>query len=255
MYIRQEATKELYQANGFDVTYDHNYIDLTSTHRALYDGAEIRGLYDKSALLPLYYSRQDSVNEVEDYYHSKDNISTKNFSALAGGEIVKYDTLGEYRIWNHAKAVDLQDGGRIRGNMQYREDKWNVQINPINVVYKNEKAWDDPSQDIYTEYDKDGTIKFSRSLSSVKIPIELGQSPIPDEVLQKGDITYDPNNPTENDIPENSMDRAIVKWNWEESQMKEVKPKDKWIKIRIRYKGDKLAIITAVKTLYSISYS
>ena len=80
--------------------------------------------------------------------------------------------------------------------MQYKEDKWQVQINPINVVYKNEKAWDDPSQDIYTEYDKDGTIKFSRPLSSVKIPIELGQSPIPDEVLQKGDITYAPNNPT-----------------------------------------------------------
>jgi hypothetical protein len=36
--------------------------------------------------------------------------------------------------------------------------------------------------------------------------------------------------------------------------MKEVKLKDKWIKIRVRYKGDKLAIITAVKTLYSISY-
>ena len=235
MYIRQEATKELYQANGFDVTYDHNYIDLTATHRALYEGAEIRGLYDKSALLPLYYSRQDSVNEVEDYYHSKDNISTKNFSALAGGEIVKYDTLGEYRIWNHAKAVDLQDGGRIRGNMQYREDKWNVQINPINVVYKNERSWD--------SIDLGNRVNLNRN----KIPIEIGQSPIPNEVL-----TY--NNGTLN-IPENSLDRAIVKWNWEESQMKEVKPKDKWIKIRIRYKGDKLAIITAVKTLYSISYS
>ena len=235
MYIRQEATKELYQANGFDVTYDHNYIDLTSTHRALYDGAEIRGLYDKSALLPLYYSRQDSVNEVEDYYHSKDNISTKNFSALAGGEIVKYDTLGEYRIWNHAKAVDLQKGGRIRGNMQYREDKWNVQINPINVVYKNEQSWD--------SIDLGNRVNLNRN----KIPIEIEQSPIPNEVL-----TY--NNATLN-IPENSLDRAIVKWNWEESQMKEVKPKDKWIKIRIRYKGDKLAIITAVKTLYSISYS
>jgi hypothetical protein len=29
--------------------------------------------------------------------------------------------------------------------MHYKEDKWDIQINPINVVYKNEKAWDDPS--------------------------------------------------------------------------------------------------------------
>ena len=257
MYIRQEATKELYQYNGCDVTYDHEYSDLNSEHRPLLDsdGNEIPGFYDRSTLMPLYYSRQDTINEIEDSYHLKDDVPTKDFSALAGGEIVHYKTLDEYRIWNHAKAVDMQTKGRLRGNMQYNEDQWLIQINPINITYKNEKAWDDPSQDIYTEYDKDGTIKSSRSLSSVKIPIELGQSPIPDEVLQKGDITYDPNNPTENDIPENSMDRSIVSWNWKETQMQEVKLKDKWIKIRIRYTGDKLAIITAIRTLYSASYA
>ena len=34
-----------------------------------------------------------------------------------------------------------------------------------------------------------------------------------------------------------------------------MKLKDKWIKIRVRYKGDKLAIITAIRTLYSASYA
>ena len=38
-------------------------------------------------------------------------------------------------------------------------------------------------------------------------------------------------------------------------QDKEVKLKDKWVKIRVRYKGDKLAIITAIRTLYSASYA
>lgn len=252
MYIRQEATKELYQYNGSDISYDHNYVKLQSYHRPLSKDSK---QYDRSTILPLYYNRRKSVNDIEDYYHLKDGNNSKDFSAMAGAEIVKCDPINEYHIWNHAKAVDLQDKGRLRGNMHYKEDKWYIQINPINVVYKNEKAWDDPSQDIYTEYNKDGTIKFSRSLSSVKIPIELGQSPIPDEVLQKGDITYDPNDPTKNDIPENSMDRSIVSWNWKETQMQEVKLKDKWIKIRVRYKGDKLAIITAIRTLYSISYS
>lgn len=245
MYIRQEATKELYQYNGCDVTYDHEYSDLDSEHRPLLDsdGNEIPGFYDRSTLMPLYYSRQDTINEIEDSYHLKDDISTKDFSALAGGEIVHYKTLDEYRIWNHAKAVDMESKGRLRGNMQYNEDKWLVQINPINLVYKNEKSWDQ------------GDIIGNRTVSSEKVPIELGQSPIPDEILEKGDITYDPNNLANNDIPENSMDRTITSWDWKETQMQDVKLKDKWIKIRIRYTGNKLAIITAIKTLYSISYS
>lgn len=254
MYIRQEATKELYQYNGCDVTYDHEYSDLDSEHRPLLDsdGNKIPGFYDRSTLMPLYYSRQDTINEIEDSYHLKDDVPTKDFSALAGGEIVHYKTLDEYRIWNHAKAVDMQTKGRLRGNMQYNEDQWLVQINPINVVYKNEKDWTDVDQDLITEYQSDG--KRSRELSD-KVPIELGQSPIPDQVLEKGDITYDWDNPIESDIPENSLDRAIVSWGNLETKNEEVKLKDKWIKIRIRYTGNKLAIITAIRTLYSVSYS
>ena len=245
MYIRQEATKELYQYNGCDITYNHDYNKQQSIHRPLLnsDGKEISGYYDKSTLMPLYYSRQDTINEVEDYYHLKDNVPTKDFSALAGGEIVYYDTLDEYRIWNHTKAVDMQSRGRLRGNMQYNEDQWLIQINPINVVQKNEKSWD--SEDLIG----------NRTISKDKVPIELGQSPIPDEVLENGDITYDPDDQTNNDIPQNSIDRAIVSWNWNESQISEVKVKDKWIKIRVRYSGTKLAIITAITTLYSISYA
>jgi len=134
MYIRQEATKELYQYNGSDILYDKDYIKLKEKHRMIYDGTNKIDLYDKSTLFPLYYSRQDSINEIEDYYHAKDDINTKNFSNLAGAEIVRYKKLDEYRIWNHAQAVDLTKTNRLRGNMHYREDKWYVQINPINFV-------------------------------------------------------------------------------------------------------------------------
>ncbi len=232
MYIRQEATKELYQYNGCDITYDSDYTELESVHRPLVDsnGNSIDGYYDKSTLMPLYYSRQDTINEIEDYYHLKDNISTKDFSALAGGEIVRYENLDEYRIWNHSKAVDVRNKGRLRGNMQYKEDQWYVQINPINVVYKNESEW--------TNLDGNST---------TKIPVELGQSPIPDEVLT--------NNIEVPESFETDDGRGYVTWNWQESQIKEVKVKDKWIKIRIRYTGNKLAIIYAIKTLYSISYA
>ena len=236
MYIRQEATKELYQYNGSDITFNSNYINLDSEHRKNYkiqNGQKIElQSYDKSTLLPLYYQRQDTINEIEDTYRS---ITSKNkdYSNLAGGEIVKYDTLNEYRIWNHSKAVDITDPekGRLRGNMQYKEDKWYIQINPLNIVQKNEPQW----------INLDGN-------PTNAIPVELKQNPLPSDILD----------PTTMEIPDNfniGEGRGYVIWNWEESKMQEVKIKDKWIKIRIRYKGNKLAIISAINTLYSISVS
>lgn len=231
MYIRQEATKELYQYNGMDITYDHDYSDLESVQRPIKDmQGNPTEVYDKSTILPLYYSRQDTINEIEDYYHLKDGSPTKDFSALAGGEITRYENLDEYRIWNHTKAVDLREKGRLRGNMQYKEDRWNVQINPINIVQRNEPEW--------------GTEDISNhACSNAKVPIELKQSPIPDQILEKETVEV------------KGSDRAITLWPDSKCRIGEVKLKDKWIKIRIRYTGDNLAIISAIRTFYSISSS
>lgn len=49
-----------------------------------------------------------------------------------------------------------------------------------------------------------------------------------------------------------------IDWNKQTSKWtnrKEVRPRDKYIKIRVRYSGKDLAIITALKTLYTISYA
>ena len=119
--------------------------------------------------------------------------------------------------------------------MHYKQDKGHVQINAINIAEKNEKEWS--SQELGKR----------PIFNSSKIPLEIGQSPIPNEVL-----SYNNRQLT---IPDNSIDRAIVSWKWEDSQISEAKLKDKWIKIRVRYKGDKLAIITAIRTLYSASYA
>lgn len=237
MYIRQEATRCLYQNNGYDLVYDHDFVNLLASHRPLVTNSK---LFDKSTLLPMtYYARQDTYNEIEDYYHSKDGRKRKDekdFSALAGGEIVRYENLNEYRIWNHAKAVNIDrkwkggewvEGSRLRGNMHYKEDSWYVQINPLNLVQKNEKAW--PNN---------------------KIPIEINQSPIPDDVIQKVADNYDYLY-----IPNEIKDNAIVDWGNLEIVNKEVKLKDKYIKIRVRYSGKDLAVISAVKTLYSVSYA
>lgn len=236
MYIRQEATKELYQYNGSDILFNSDYVNLDSEQRKNYriengQKIELNG-YDRSTLLPLYYQRRNSINEIEDYYAGT-TAPSKDYSALSGGEIIRYDTLNEYHIWNHAKAVDVADPtkGRIRGNMQYKEDKWHVQINPLNIVQKNETQW--------TNLDGNSTNC---------VPVELKQNPLPSDILD----------PTTMLVPSSFDDgqgRGYVVWNWEESQIREAKIKDKWLKVRVRYKGNKLAIITAIRTLYSISYS
>ena len=236
MYIRQEATKELYQYNGSDILFNSDYVNLDSEQRKNYriengQKIELNG-YDRSTLLPLYYQRRDSINEIEDYYAGT-TAPSKDYSALSGGEVIRYDTLNEYHIWNHAKAVDVSDPtkGRIRGNMQYKEDKWHVQINPLNIVQKNETQWTN----------LDGKVTNC-------VPVELKQNPLPSDILD----------PTTMQVPSSFSEgqgRGYVVWNWEESQMREAKIKDKWLKVRVRYKGNKLAIITAIRTLYSISYS
>lgn len=240
MYIRQEATKELYQFNGSDITYDHDYKRLESEPRKI-EG--IDGIYDKSTILPLYYSRQDKINEVEDYYHLYKGEDSKNFSALAGGEIVWNKHTNTYSIWNHAKAVDIHDftkGGRMRGNMQYKEDKWDVQINPLNFVQKNEST-------------RDWTNTYGSGKKQL-VPAECNLFSPPADVLngngnkdeEAGELT----------LP-SDWERNVIQW--EPTKLdkinKEVKLKDKYIKIRIRYTGDNLAVISALKTLYSISYA
>lgn len=236
MYIRQEATKELYQYNGSDITFDSDYSKLESKHRKNYTISNGKkqelNSFDRSTLLPLYYQRQDTINEIEDSYHLKNDGENKDFSALAGGEIVHYKTLDEYRIWNHVKAVDITDPekGRLRGNMHYKEDEWYVQINPLNIVEKNEQEW----------RDLDGK-------TTNKIPVELNQNPIPSEVLKNNEL----------EVPQTDSfkNRGYTTWDWNESQNQEVKMKDKWIKIRIRYTGNNISIISAVRTMYSLSYS
>lgn len=200
MYIRQEATKELYQYNGLDNNFDKSYKNLKEEPSNV------------STLFPLYYYRLKHYNNIEDYYHLKDGTDTKDYSSMAGCEVIKYNRLNEYRLCNHVKAIDLNKNNRIISNMQYNEDKWKVQLTPINLAQANEKEG---------------------------LPIVLNYNVIPNEI-KNNKINLD--NPT---------GRKVVMWN--KARLKQVKLKDKWIKIRIRYSGQKLAVIYAVKTIYSLT--
>lgn len=253
MYIRQEATKELYQFNGSDIVYNPDYKTLNSEPRQM--SGLVTTKYDKSTIFPLYYRREDTINEIEDYYHlygHKDTYSNsdKNFSALSGAEIVRYPNLGEYRIWNHAKAVDIHDfkkGGRMRGNMQYKEDRWDIQINPINLVQRNE------DQSEWTNAYGDKNKKM--------VPAEYNLFTLPDELYEKDEETgkyildENGNRVLKPIALPSDWERNVVSWGISDKLNKEVKLKDKFIKIRVRYSGKDLAVISALNTLYSISYA
>lgn len=223
MYIRQEATKELFQNCGNDIEFNSNYKELTSKHRPL---EKYPDKYEKSTIFPAYYLRQDSLNTVEDYYHSRNGGNTHNFRDLCGAEIVYYKTLNEFRIWNHSRGVNMEENGPLRGNMRYLEDKWYVQISPVNLVQCNEPSW---TKVDYGTGNKDN------------VPIELNQANFinTQSVEEIGPL----------------KERGLVFWQEDQIRRSEIKPKDKYIKIRIRYSGEKLAIISAIKTLYSISYA
>ena len=233
MYIRQEATKELYQNNGYNISFNSNYKDLQEIHRPIKDTDK----FDKSTIFPAYYRRQDRINTIEDYYHERPGEHGKDFDALSGSEIVYHKNLNEFRIWTHSKAVDINDfeKGRLRSNMNYKEDKWYVQIPSIHFVQCNEPDWKEGSLAV----DENGkNIAFSN-----KIPIELGEG----NFMKSDEITPE--------FKSKQDQRGIVIWDKDKVKYQEAKLKDKYIKIRVRYEGKNLAVISAIKTLYSISYA
>ncbi len=235
MFIRQEAIKDLYNYNGSDINYSSEFLELSPEQRkkgttTIYN--------DKSTLFPLYYSRIDTINEIEDYYKLK-TAANKDYTNLTGSEIIHDELLGEFKIWTHAKAADIKKVGRIRGNMNYQEDCWDVQINPIIFVQKNEKDWN-----IYKEREK---IPLTIKNSPTEIIIDKDNLDIPEDLIKKG---YTKDDLIKKGYTKDDVDDSV--WN---TGMKETKLRDKYIKIRVRYSGKDLAIITALKTLYTISYA
>ena len=242
MYIRQEATKDFYQYNGSDILYNRNFLDLRGKQRDILRNWKPTGQKVKSTMFPLYYARVDTFDEIEDYYKGK-TAPNKDYVNLSGSEIVYNEKLDEFRVWTHAKAADIKDPriGRLRGNMNYQGDVWNIQINPIIFVQRNEPAWN--------------TAKLTKETID-KVPISVGNSPIPND-LKGFDITSE--TPVEDYMPQDLRnlgygpeDIDTSDW-W--SGRKEARLRDKYIKIRVRYTGEELAIITALKTLYTISYA
>ena len=300
MYFRQEALKALWQYNGEDISYNRNFLKVEPRQQA------------KSADFPhKYYARQDTINEVEDYYVPATTQAGCDYRHLTGAEIVYYPNRQEFRVWNHVKAVDVDDlldttnkwnkssiekdsrlyiksnpeyqqyysGGRsiIGANCQYLEDRWKITINPILICYKNEY---ERTNQVYTHLIHPDYSTWAKSPEGARLPkLTIYNSPIPDIVKAKGEIAFP--DVTTGEGKDNALynlydltefkqgisdspldttnwlnDVGIYKTNFGEAQnRKELDLKDKFMKVRIRYSGEELAVIDFLNTIYRVSYA
>lgn len=260
IFFRQEAIKHLYQYNGSDIAYDKEYLNVLPEQRK----SQFSRYFDKSTIFPMYYSRVDTLNEIEDFYQSKSEMG-KDYQRMSGTEVKYNPTMNQFNLVTHIKGCPI--GGqylqeisidryyqlinsgykhmvetkeikekthyyeksvynRLNGNMWYREDKWYVQIPSIVYYQKNEEEWPNGN------------------------PIlNLANTPVPQD-LQFSGIT-EVSIPKELDNKGYGSDNfEFINW----SERKETRIRDKYARIKIRYSGKDLVVLYAILTLYTQSY-
>ena len=249
MYVRQESTKQLYKQLGSDISYKDNYNKLISKELER---------QPKSTILPLYYANINTMNDIYDSYTQMlDSSHSRDYCNLSGSEIAWDEVLNDFNIQTHIKCSpinghweligkDMYDKlkaqnsqfirlkkdirgnttsyfmwnnvGRMRGNSQYKEDRWEIQIPSITLMQKNED-W------------------------ITKPPIVVNG--VPDDIT-RSQITGQ-------DLPNTYNLGEVDTSNW--TFRKETKLRDKYIKIRIRYSGRDQVILTAILTTFTPSYA
>lgn len=112
------------------------------------------------------------------------NNNWPNGSILKDLTLYKNNKTEEKLIRLFQKAMNIKTQGRLKGNMQYCEDSWDIQIQPISLKYA---------------YLKNNDLALTNNVES--------------------------------------------------------RVRDKYIKIKVRYDGSKYAIISAIRTLFTISYA
>ena len=281
MYCRQEATKQLFQRLGSNIKFNPNYKELEPKQEKIFGSPYNK----KSTYLPLYYRRIESLDKIYNYYtimqqplgNWSNQVPPRDYAHLSGSEIVYDPQLNEFKVWTHIGCCPIDgyydreitsaeyeyilahfapqhrrvfawqedDGGvkyyerifygRIKGNSEYKEDKWYVQIPSITFMQKNEDTWTKPPIII----------------NSKELPLDINRTQVTQEILPNG---YTLDNII---VLPNTFDRGdaypptIGGW----TARKETKIRDKYMRVRVRYKGDDLAVISAIKTIYTESYA
>ena len=243
MYFRQELTKEMLQKHMFvDILYDHKYINTKET----------TGTIKSSMLFPLYYNKVDTFDELYNSYQSMTAGGFhKDYQNLTGSEIVWDKLLNEFKINVHQKGLDVKKYGTLRGNMEYKEDIWRVQIQPINYVQKQEVDTKNYGKKLVLTQ----IPNYFYRLNNVEDPVENNPYDYdnykPDGKTQYPKITVTSEFEDHNDVPHKIT--FIQNDGW--SSRHQMKIRDKYMRVRVRYSGKELAVINAISTLFVNSFA
>ena len=284
MYFRQEALKALYQYNGYDIEYNPNFLEVepkqhnrSAIFPQYYSRWDtVNEIYDsyKRFSAPIGFNYDHLAGAEIVYYPTRNEFRVWNHV-----EAIDVDSLSS----ELATSV-------IKANCRYLEDKWLVSINPIVVTYKNEVDKAAAAREGQSMFSKDayGVYKYSTwvngtdetklppiNLQGTKMQESLGGSiEFPGDYSQ---IIWESYNKDQKQtildnklLSEHGKDNALyglydlrewIKGNWKpidptkNSERRETDVRGKFIKVRIRYSGEELAIIDFLNTIYQISFA
>lgn len=231
MYFRQEATNSYLHNAEWPNDLKYNVIPDTT-----FISDKANNLNEnpvQSVMFPnVYYSVDPNTNTLYDQWIEQTSEQGRNYAALSGTTLVRNGQ--EIHIQEHSPARDITNPkyGRSRGNMHYREDRWFIQISPINLLYRNEpqKVKDKYPYVVLSNLPQN-VVQYAPKITNWKI----------DATLQK--LGYNTNTIDFSDWG--------TLYNYQAKTRKEIKLKDKYIKIKVRYKGDKQAFIHSILTKYT----
>ena len=182
---------------GFDWNKDKDLIlKLNDPTIKLIDGVDLTGITNLNLRYKTYLKAKPLISKLP-YIITQDTSNKEYFDVNSTtsffrdrGVVYKDISIREHNktkeklVNNFQKGLNLKQFGRVKGNMQYLEDCWDIQIQPIVFTYA---------------YVKNDTLLFTKTT--------------------------------------------------------EMKIRDKYIKIRVKYDGTQYAVINALRTLFTISYA
>lgn len=284
MYFRQEAMKALWQYNGCDIEYNSDFLKI-----------QTRQQNKSADLPHNYFARAKYINEVEDSYimaevgkHDYRHLSGGEIVYYPNRQefrVWNHVPAVDVDDQHDTSASSFGGRGLMASNMRYLEDRWKVQINPLLITYKNEYERRDSTKALCTPENSTWKDGVGTRAGDKLPPLPLYNSPIPDAVKERGEIAIpgysssalngysEPTGGKDNAMYnlykvdfENGIhpfdtsswldDVNIYKYNFGSAQnRKETDMRDKFIKIRIRYSGEELAVIDFINTIYQVSYA
>lgn len=162
-----------------------NYKEFLTAHLAVAKIPYIETVPELTEKIPVYKTTTADPNiGLISPPHNDDDKKPPAADILRAINIKVHSKTYEQLIQSYQRGLTVRKFGRLRGNMDYLEDSWEVQIQPLTINYAYLKANE----------------------------LEL-------------------------------------------SEAKQMKLRDKYLKVRIRYDGTQYAIISAVKTQFTLSHA